>query len=281
MTELVPYKPAGDVDLEAWARAGVAAAALADALARTMFVPKHFQGKPADCAAAILAGAEVGLSPVQALRSMYVIAGTPAMYARTMVALTQRHGHKVWTEKETPTEVVVCGQRHGSERVEKVRFTFDQARAAGYTNNIKYRTDPQSMLYARAASIVCRRIAADALLGIPFSAEELEDDAAPRPDTVTVSRLTLQPEDAAKPVQDQEDGISSAQTQKLHALFRRAGISDRSERLEYAAAVVGRQLTSSKELTRSEASAVIDQLETGQGDEQPWVEPQEEGLEPQ
>ncbi|NKS14651.1 hypothetical protein GS580_27720 [Rhodococcus hoagii] len=47
----------------------------------------------------------------------------------------------------------------------------------GYTSNKKYDTDPQAMLYAKAATEVARKIAPDVLLGIAHSREELELDA--------------------------------------------------------------------------------------------------------
>src|SRR6185312_11850529 len=83
--------------LVAWAKAAAAANQLAKALTTTTFVPKDFAGNIGDATAAILLG-ELGLSPLAALRSIYVVHGSPALYARTMVALAQSQGHAVWTE---------------------------------------------------------------------------------------------------------------------------------------------------------------------------------------
>ena len=187
MSEVAVYRgPA--TELVEWADAARAAHDLAKGLVVTEFAPAQFRGKPLEAMAAIIAGAEVGLSPMQALQSTYVIGGRPAYYARTMVALTQRQGHEVWTERDTPASVTVCGRRRGSEQVESVTVTLEQARKAGWTRNKAYDTNPSAMLWARAASTVCRRIAADALLGIPYSVEELQDEAAPPPETRKVSR---------------------------------------------------------------------------------------------
>jgi hypothetical protein len=176
MTDLERYHgPASD--LVQWGAAARSAYELATGLCKTQFVPENFRGKPQEAMAAIIAGAEVGLSPMQALQSTFVIGGRPAYYARTMVALTQSHGHEVWTKELTPTRAVVCGRRKDSDNTETVTVTLEQARKAGWTRNKKYDTEPEAMLYARAASAVCRRIAADALLGIPYSAEELADEA--------------------------------------------------------------------------------------------------------
>lgn len=191
--------PAGD--LIEWADAARAAHDLAKGLTATEFVPEQFRGKPVEAMAAIIAGAEVGLSPMQALNSTYVIGGRPAYYARTMVALVQRQGHEVWTEKSTPASVTVCGSRAGSDKVERVTVTADAARRAGWTRNRQYESNPEAMLWARAASTVCRRIAADALLGIPYSAEELQDEAAAGESAVTrtVKRRGKHPAGSALP----------------------------------------------------------------------------------
>lgn len=269
--------------LVAWADAARAAASLGTALSKTSFVPAAFRGKPEECAAAILCGDEVGLSPLAALRSIFVINGTPGMYARTMVALVQSHGHEVLPVKDTPTEVTVKGRRRGTDEWVTVSWTTERARRAKYTANAKYESDPQAMLYARAAGDVCRRIAADVLLGIPYSVEELE--LAEPASTTRVTRSTSTTRVQRQPVDDvqepsQDDApepeaaepdesapavpsITDAQQRKLGVLFREAGITDRAERLAYVAGVIRRDVASSKELDKAEASAVIDSLSQG------------------
>lgn len=179
-------------NLMAWARAAKAANDLAIPLCQTSFVPEHFQGKPGEATAAILYGAEAGLSPLQALQGVYVISGKPAMYARTLMAVVLGAGHQVWTESESDTRVIVCGRRRGSDQIERAIWTIDRAKKAGYTRNSKYQTDPQAMLLARAQSDVCRRVAPDALLGMAYSVEELQDadDDTPPPAKRTVKRQT-------------------------------------------------------------------------------------------
>lgn len=174
--------------LVAWAQAAAAANQLAKALCKTTFIPQAFQGKENDATAAILLGDELGLSPLNALRSLYIIHGTPAMYARTMVALAQSHGHEVWTEKSTDTEVIVHGRRKGSDHVEKSLWTIARARTAGYTNNKKYQSNPQEMLYAKAAGEIARKVAADVLAGVPYSVEDLELAEAEPGGVTTVRR---------------------------------------------------------------------------------------------
>ena len=150
-----------------------AAHKLATVLCNTQMVPATFRGKPDDGAAAILYGAELGLKPQQALQQVFVVHGQPAIYARTMVALLKAKGYRFETIESTDEAVTVRATSPRGES-ETATWSIDRAKKAGYTSNKKYSSDPQAMLYAKAASEVSRRIAPDVLLGIRYSAEELE-----------------------------------------------------------------------------------------------------------
>ncbi|MGV2386374.1 MAG UNVERIFIED_CONTAM: hypothetical protein LOD86_14085, partial [Thermobifida fusca] len=95
---LTPHQqaPAGaDNPLITWALAARQAHAIAESLARTSFVPRSLQGRPADITAAILTGQELGMQPMAALRSLDIIQGTPSLRAHAMRALVQRAGHQI------------------------------------------------------------------------------------------------------------------------------------------------------------------------------------------
>lgn len=267
-----------------------AAHRIATAICQTSFVPAHFKNKPEETAVAILYGATVGFDPITAVQQIFVISGKPAMYARSMVAIVLAAGHQIWTEREEPGLVTVCGQRAGSDKVETVTWTSQLAKLAGYESNSKYRTDSRSMLYARASGDVARRIAPDALLGMAYNVEEMQlvDNVYVPAAHVTAStkdqvRAALEPttsgsDDKTAPVAHQHTessaaspsepepakpetaGISSAQSKKLHASFNDFGITERPKRLAYASKVVGHKLSSSNEMTKAEASAVIEAL---------------------
>ena len=76
--------------LVAWASSLAAAHKIGAALCNTSFVPATFKGKPEEAAAAILFGDEIGLTPTQALQSVYVISGKPALYALASVLIRSR-----------------------------------------------------------------------------------------------------------------------------------------------------------------------------------------------
>ena len=167
------------------AQAMDAAYKIGSALANTQMVPQTFRGKPDDATAAILYGAELGLKPTQALQQVFVVHGQPAIYARTMVGLLKAKGYVFETVESTDESVTVRGTSPRGE-VEQSTWTIARAQKAGYTKNGKYQSDPQAMLYAKAASEVCRKLAPDVLLGIRYTAEDLELE--PRPVRATATR---------------------------------------------------------------------------------------------
>src|SRR5690606_6234140 len=193
------------------------------------------------------------------------------------------------------TRVIVCGRRHGTGEVQRAEWTMDRARKAGLTRNPQYTQHPRAMLMARATAEMCRLIAADALHGIPYAVEELEaeqvaeagDVPEVRPQRRTARRKPLtapppepelepaleqpmpelepapepEPEPPAGSEQPAEPMITEAQVTKLHAAFRAAGIRGRDAKIELIRLVTGRVVASSQDLTRREASAVIDHLQ--------------------
>lgn len=301
MTEMVRHEPQSlgleYVDptggrLVAWAQAASAANQLAKALSRTSFVPAAFAGNDNDATAAILMGDELGLSPLAALRSLYVVHGSPALYARSMVALAQSRGHEIWTELSTSDKVIVCGRRRGSNKEERAEWTMARATKAGYTSNKKYATNPAEMLYAKAAAEIARKIAADVLAGVPYSVEDLELEDSATTGTTTISRQTVKTArrkteaapvdepplddnpatDDEPPLDDVPDAaepasvepITDKQQRKLHATLGDIGITGRNDRLRLASLVAGREIASSSELNKAEAARLIDALESGQ-----------------
>lgn len=161
--------------LMAHAQAMQAAKQLADALCETDLVPAIYRGKAGNGAAAILYGAELGLNPIQSMQQIFVVHGSPAIYARTAVALLKsRAGIIVQTVSSSDESVTVSATDPATGQVETSTWDLKRAERAGYTSNKKYSTDPQAMLYAKAAMEVSRKIAPDVLLGIPYSREELE-----------------------------------------------------------------------------------------------------------
>lgn len=188
--ELQQFEP--DSALIRWARDAREAHTIALSLVKTSFVPQSMRNKPEEAAAAILTGAEIGLTPMAALRSIDVIQGTPAMRAHALRGLVQSRGHEVWVEESNSNRAVVCGRRKGESQVQQSIWTLDRARALTLLVKDNWKKQPQAMLVARATSELCRLIASDVLLGLPYSIEELSDDQIPEAAPVVVRKRTAQ-----------------------------------------------------------------------------------------
>ena len=117
--------------LTEWAESAQAAYSVAEKLVKTSFVPEAFRDKPHEATAAILAGDEVGLSPMASLRAFDIIKGTAAPRAITHRAVVQSRGHEVWQVEATDSRAVFRGRRAGSEHVEESVWTIDRARKLG------------------------------------------------------------------------------------------------------------------------------------------------------
>ncbi|MGE3449004.1 MAG: hypothetical protein AB7H92_15655 [Microbacteriaceae bacterium] len=284
-----------------WAQSAAAAHEIARSLVQTSFVPEGFRGKPDEATAAILAGIEVGLQPMAALRSFDVIQGTAAPRANTLRAIVQSQGHEVWVVESTDTRAIVAGRRRGSTKDQTSTWTIDRAKRLGLVGKKNWQGQPQAMLVARATSELCRLIASDAILGLPYSIEELVDGdldagadvvpmkapakrtvrrASAAPASAKVERVDAPPAD--EPAFDEppldDDGptglITDDQMKKVAAQMRDLGISDRDEAIAYVGNVIGRDITSRNELTIGEASRLIDHMSRALGEVPPDEEPE-------
>ena len=155
-----------------WAEEARVVANIAVSIARTPFAGQ-LRGKPEEVTAVILAGNELGLKPMAALKSVDIIQGTPALRAHAMRGLIQAQGHEIELKESDEQHCVMRGRRKGSEGWQTVVWTTDRAGRLGLLNKPEWKKQPQTMLVARATGELCRLIAADALHGMPYASEEL------------------------------------------------------------------------------------------------------------
>lgn len=195
--------------LMVWALEARQAKAVALSLSKTSFVPASLQGKPDDITAAILAGHELGLQPMAALRSMDIIFGTPALRAHAMRGLVQSHGHEVELVESSAEHCVMRGRRKGAGRWQEVRWDLSRAQAMGLAGKDQWKKQPQTMLIARATGEVCRLIASDVLHAMPYAVEEIErDDTKPgtevprMPGSTVADLIGVPPAVTAEPDED-------------------------------------------------------------------------------
>jgi hypothetical protein len=250
-----------------WLQQADAVFAIAERICETSFVPTAYRKKPAEAAAAMLAGAELGFDPMASLRAFDNINGTPAPKAITQRAVVLGAGHEVETIEQSATRAVVRGRRKGA--TEWQTATWDIARAKRlpqFKTNPNYQNNPEAMLVARATSEVCRWVAPDAIMGMPYSAEEISDHPELAPSHPVVRRLTVADLDEPPAIEQADDVemLTDKQRGRMFALWGELGYGDdsqRAERLAKTAKFIGVEaIETSNDLTREQADVVIARL---------------------
>lgn len=150
---------------------------LAQRLAASNLVPDALKGKPGDILIILMLGHELGLAPMQALRSVVVINGKPIVSADLAVSLVKKHTscsffRLVSTDDSQATYET---ERKGEGRT-KMIWTMQQAVAAGLAGRGPWKAHPAAMLRARASLALARAVYPDVLLGVysPDEAEEMK-----------------------------------------------------------------------------------------------------------
>lgn len=169
--------------------------------------------KPEAILVAMQMGAELGLSPMQAIQNIAVINGRPCVWGDLMLAICRSSGvfdDSVFDEsliQSNGTLTAVCRVRRlPNGKPTERRFTMEQAKRAGLTTKTgPWQGYPERMLQMRARSWALRDTFPDYLRGIG-SAEELLDIApedGPSPSPRPAPRVALSPlNDAIRPVSD-------------------------------------------------------------------------------
>ncbi len=138
-------------------------------------LPQAYRGKPANVLLAVGLGAAMGLTPAEALYRIDVIQGKPTASAELIAANVRKAGHKlrVLPGADKCTAQII--------RADDPEFTFevtrdmDWAKAMGLHTKDNYKKQAATMLQWRAITAVARLACPEALYGVSYTADELED----------------------------------------------------------------------------------------------------------
>jgi hypothetical protein len=176
---------------------GLALTTMADAMkfgemiASSDFAPKDFRGKPASCVLAIQAGAEIGLSPMQAMQSIAVVNGRPSIFGDAALAVVKASPVCEYVteaiEGDGEQMVATCtAKRRGYPAPTVSRFTVADAKKASlWGKSGPWSQYPRRMLQMRARGFALRDAFPDVLRGL-VTAEEAQDYPTPAAEPVQV-----------------------------------------------------------------------------------------------
>jgi hypothetical protein len=139
------------------------------------FVPREMIGNPNAIAAAIMTGMEIGIGPMQALRSIYVIDGRPMIAADLMLALAIRAGVRPHWIHSDAERAHLRLTRDGFEAHEHV-FTIAEAKQAGLAGRGNWTKFPAAMLRARCLSAAMRAFCPDVIGSGVYVEGEIEPE---------------------------------------------------------------------------------------------------------
>jgi hypothetical protein len=155
-------------------------------------------------------GAEVNLSPIQSIRSVYVVNARPSLMADVIGALIQGSGkYKYrevrgnWSDEEECQIDFYERTPQGWMGVGRAGFTIAKAKRAGLTRKDTWTSYPDAMLWARALTKGARKFCPEIFGGAVYTPEELEDlPEASEPPAPIVTERELK--DAAEKMQTED-----------------------------------------------------------------------------
>lgn len=151
---------------------------IAAATAKAVTTPEALGRDPRNVLAVMLTGREIGIGPMESLRLIHIVKGTPVLAAELKVKLARRAGHRIQLIEGDEKAVTVRGTRCDSEEQHTVTWRLEDAQRAGLVKaGGAWTTYPRPMLWARAVSQLIRELMPDVTGASLYSAEEVSDEA--------------------------------------------------------------------------------------------------------
>lgn len=143
-------------------------------IGNTDFVPRDLRGNNPAILACVLFGREAGLGPMESLSEVHMIDGRPSLSAKAKLKRAREAGHSITTLEETPERVVLHGRRGDNGDEMTVAYTLAEAQEAGLTGKPNWKKHQPDMLFARAATRLCKRLFGDMPGAIMLDPDEAE-----------------------------------------------------------------------------------------------------------
>ena len=193
-------------------------------LSESLFVPKTYQGRPADIMCAMQMGAELGLTPMRSLLSIAVINGRPSMYGDAILAMVLASPVCDYVDESESTDTVgVCRTKRKGGREQVSRFSLDDAKRAGLLGKPgPWQTNTPRMLKLRArgfgvrdtfADVLANLVSAEEAIDTPPQAQVFADEPhPPHPMPSLKEKLKAQVMEPAQDMVQGDNGLSGEQS---------------------------------------------------------------------
>jgi hypothetical protein len=252
----------------------------AKALAASNLLPRDYRQNPANVLVAIEYGNALGLAPMVAIQTIHVVDGKPTASAQLIGSLVRRAGHRLRVTGDSKHAIAEIVRSDDPDYTFRSEWTIGRAQAAKLTGKGVWTQYPDAMLKARAITEVARDACPEVLAGVAYTPEELGvDDAShgsfvatePTPAFVEAQTYTASSSWDAEPVEgDIEQApdfvpCSGKQRAYITAQFSKKAIEIDIPMspigiLDVLSRYVSRDLESLEDLSKDEASDIIDKL---------------------
>lgn len=211
-------------------------------------IPDAYRNKPANILVAVGFGAAMGLSYADSLYRINVIKGKPTMSAELIASQVRKAGHKLRIYKDEQHESV----KAVIIRKDDPEFEFSAVRDKAWAQNMglasreNYKKQPMTMLTWRAITAVAREACPEALYGVAYSPDELDD----------MPVVSEREEPAAQPVEEPavDPSPSKEQCKAISAELSRCGVKDKADAARILQELTGRpEVQHTDDLTLIEA----------------------------
>lgn len=154
---------------------------ISDFFSKSALIPTHLRQKPADIAIILMKGAELGFQAMQAMDSIDVINGKPALKPEAQMALIYQKFpglHLAIVQDEKAVSVTVEMGRVNGTPTFTTTWSLARARQMGLDQKDNYKKQPLTMLKWRALGEAARTVFPDITRGL-YNTEEASDFKAP------------------------------------------------------------------------------------------------------
>lgn len=229
--------------------------AYAQSVAKAGILPIAYKNRPADIIVAMGLGQSMGLSPMESVYRINVIGGKPTASAELIASQVRKAGHRLRIRKDERKMSATCTIYRADDPEYPFEVTRDKAWAdrMGLSGKDNYKKQPLTMLTWRAVTACAREACPEALYGVAYTPDEMDDmPPVPVEHKVVATRPAPTPEQVAAQT-DLEP------VRMRFAAFRRATGLDSQAAMREICALVGK--ASMDEMTEADVDTACDWMD--------------------